>query len=132
MTSPQMLIQLRRFNTVAANKLAARGAAGAAAARGRIAGTGTGGGPTPLNPDLGSVLGTPTSDRTEIDTSVIGERGAGGRGGKRAGAGSSCAGAAADGFARIQKRLLVGAAGAEARRLLGESRFCFAGAPGHN
>jgi len=73
-TSPQMLIQLRRFNTTAQQALSSRAAAaGKQQQRGRISGTGGGGGGmAPLKQDLGRILGTPTSDTAEIDTSVMG------------------------------------------------------------
>ncbi|GBF90005.1 hypothetical protein Rsub_02711 [Raphidocelis subcapitata] len=85
MTSPQMLIQLRRFNTTAQSAITSRAGArqqqiqAAALQRAaRVAGGGLGlgsglplGGGSPLG-DLGSILGTPSSSSTEIDTSLMG------------------------------------------------------------
>jgi hypothetical protein len=79
-TSTQMMIQLRRFNGTAQQALSNRAAAAAgkqkagAGAGARIGGTGTGGGgKSGMSQDLGRVIGTPTSDTAEVDTSVMGE-----------------------------------------------------------
>ncbi|KIZ05308.1 hypothetical protein MNEG_2655 [Monoraphidium neglectum] len=74
-TSPQMLIQLRRFNQTAQGALAARSSR--AVQRQRIGGTssagaGAGAG-TGLNQDIGGMFGSSTSDTAQVDTSVIGE-----------------------------------------------------------
>jgi hypothetical protein len=101
-TSPQMLIQLRRFNTTAQGALAARSAARSAAAapggggggggggaRGaRIGGTGGGGGggglASSMERDLGRVIGSATSDKAGVDTSIQGGAAIGAPGGFRA------------------------------------------------
>lgn len=83
-TSPQMLIQLRRFNQTAQQALAGRGAALSAAAQRQqraAAAAPRGGGlgkmEAALGPravlqqdPLGKVIGTPTSDSAGVDTSV--------------------------------------------------------------
>eukprot|EP00775_Hariotina_reticulata_P013781 gene13781-13902_t len=70
-TSPQILIQLKRFNQQAQQAVAAR-------SRSRMPITGSVGrgaktkrsSSSPLDQDLGSILGTPDSDTAAIDTSV--------------------------------------------------------------
>lgn len=71
-TSVQMLIQLRRFNTTAQGAIAARSSRQQQQRQQR--GGGGGGGGSPLSQDLGSIIGSATSDTAEIDTSVGGER----------------------------------------------------------
>ncbi|KAF8065617.1 hypothetical protein HT031_003218 [Scenedesmus sp. PABB004] len=74
-TSPQVLIQLKRFNQSAQAALTARSRAKAKATisgsrPGAGAGARTKPGGAPLGQDLGSILGTPDSDTAAIDTSV--------------------------------------------------------------
>eukprot|EP00877_Chromochloris_zofingiensis_P006232 jgi/Chrzof1/1862/Cz10g24030.t1 len=67
-SSPQILIQLKRFNQTAQNALAARG-------RSKPGGSSSGStarSSSPLDQDLSSILGSATSDQSDIDMSVGG------------------------------------------------------------
>jgi hypothetical protein len=79
----QILIQLKRFNQSAQQALAARrntripvfgggGGSSSSAAGGSRARTKPAAGSTPLDQDLGSILGTPDSDTAGVDTSIGG------------------------------------------------------------
>lgn len=71
-TSPQILIQLKRFNQQAQTAMAARSKARAApfASSNSRAKTRPAAGSSPLSQDLGDILGSSTSDKAEVDTSV--------------------------------------------------------------
>jgi hypothetical protein len=80
MRSVQILIQLKRFNQTAQQALAARSRSikmpgmggGSSSGSSSRAKTRPAAG-SPLEQDLGSILGTPDSDTAAIDTSVGGE-----------------------------------------------------------